>query len=58
MFGVLIVFGMYCQVLIIEIYDVEDIKIIFGFDREYMIVLVLLMGCDYNKKGVVGIGCN
>uniref|UniRef100_A0A7I4ACV3 Flap endonuclease GEN-like 1 n=1 Tax=Physcomitrium patens TaxID=3218 RepID=A0A7I4ACV3_PHYPA len=46
------------KVPIIETYDAEDIKTILGLDREHMIALALLMGCDYNKKGVVGIGCN
>lgn len=43
---------------LVEIYTAEDIETTLGLQRQHMIALALLVGCDYDRKGVVGIGCS
>jgi 5'-3' exonuclease len=39
-----------------EEYSMERIKQVLKYDREMLIVLALLLGCDYDSKGIAGIG--
>lgn len=47
-----------CKEPIIECYRASDIDMILGLKRKHLIALALLVGCDYNARGVPGIGLN
>lgn len=40
----------------IEEYRMDDIEIQLGYNRESLIALALLLGCDYDQKGIPGVG--
>lgn len=40
----------------IEEYRMDDIEIKLGYNRESLIALALLLGCDYDQKGIPGVG--
>eukprot|EP00897_Mesotaenium_endlicherianum_P007279 jgi/Mesen1/657/ME000109S10879 len=40
----------------VEMYRVADIESQLGLTRRHLVALALLLGCDYNSKGVGGIG--
>lgn len=42
--------------LTMEEYSMERIKQVLKYDRDMLIVLALLLGCDYDSKGIAGIG--
>jgi flap endonuclease GEN len=43
---------------LVETYTSMDIEIILGLQQKHMVALALLIGCDYDLKGVEGIGCS
>jgi flap endonuclease GEN len=47
-----------CKEPIIECYRASDIDTSLGLKRKHLIALALLVGCDYNARGVPGIGLN
>eukprot|EP01018_Ginkgo_biloba_P022835 Gb_26791 [translate_table: standard] len=47
-----------CKEPIVECYRTSDLDTILRLKRKYLIALVLLVGCDYNTHGVLGIGLN
>ena len=40
----------------VESYEMSDIENELGIDRDGLVALALLLGCDYVPKGVPGIG--
>lgn len=40
----------------IEEYHMSEIEQQLGYDREMLIALALLLGCDYDQKGISGVG--
>lgn len=55
---VLILYFVSNQDPLVETYTSEDIESTLGLQRQHMIALALLVGCDYDTKGVLGIGCS
>lgn len=37
-------------------YNMDDVEASLGLDREKLVGLAVLLGCDYLPKGVVGVG--
>jgi flap endonuclease GEN len=40
----------------IEAYSMDRIETELGYDRQMLVVLALLLGCDYEPKGIPGVG--
>jgi flap endonuclease GEN len=43
---------------LVETYTSMDIETMLGLQQKHMVALALLIGCDYDLKGVEGIGCS
>jgi 5'-3' exonuclease len=51
--------GKFCdQDPLVETYTSMDIETMLGLQQKHMVALALLIGCDYDLKGVEGIGCS
>lgn len=51
--------GKFCdQDPLVETYTSMDIEAMLGLQQKHMVALALLIGCDYDLKGVEGIGCS
>lgn len=40
----------------VDMYSMDDVEVSLGLDREKLVGLAVLLGCDYLPKGVVGVG--
>lgn len=40
----------------VDVYSMDDVETTLGLDRESLVGLAVLLGCDYLPKGIAGVG--